>query len=305
MIAYHYCSLNAFLNILKNKQLFLSDPLKMNDSMELIWYLDKLRDEWIEFRKYELPFNFQNHKVEYDPEISVGSLLDLIKMYSKLENISAEDLKNCIKKRGQDSIYIGCFSKEPDKLSQWRSYGDDGKGVSIGFDLEKLQSADNIFVQEVLYTDSVLYKKVGNDIQNVAMEVGSLCNEFKIGSEDERMQLLIHELIPEVAKYKNPTFQEENEVRLIYCEDLKYEKLLDTYGVFEEKSRFMSLDHDFRITNNNQIIEFVKLDFDIDAIKEIYIGPNCLVTRYEIMKILKNYQGNNVDVVYSKSSYRK
>ena len=38
MLGYYYCSLSTFLNIIKNKQVYLSDPLKMNDSLEIKWY---------------------------------------------------------------------------------------------------------------------------------------------------------------------------------------------------------------------------------------------------------------------------
>lgn len=37
-----------------------------------------------------------------------------------------------------DPILITCFSKQEDKLSQWRTYGQDGYGVAIGFDLNKI-----------------------------------------------------------------------------------------------------------------------------------------------------------------------
>ena len=47
MIGYYYCSLNTFLNIIKNKQIYLSDPLKMNDNLEIKWYLDRLNNEKI------------------------------------------------------------------------------------------------------------------------------------------------------------------------------------------------------------------------------------------------------------------
>ena len=45
MIGYYYCSLDTFLNILKNKEIYLSDPLKMNDKLEIRWYLDRLNDD--------------------------------------------------------------------------------------------------------------------------------------------------------------------------------------------------------------------------------------------------------------------
>lgn len=48
--------------------------------------------------------------------------------------------------------YIACFSKEGDVLSQWRSYADDSRGVSIGFDLNKLIENSNLKLKEVSYS---------------------------------------------------------------------------------------------------------------------------------------------------------
>lgn len=45
MIGYYYCSLDTFLTILKNKEIYLSDPWKMNDKLEIRWYLDRLNDD--------------------------------------------------------------------------------------------------------------------------------------------------------------------------------------------------------------------------------------------------------------------
>jgi hypothetical protein len=53
------------------------------------------------------------------------------------------------------SSYITCFSRKGDLLSQWRAYGDDGRGVSIGFDSKLLYKVDSrkndIYVEDVLY----------------------------------------------------------------------------------------------------------------------------------------------------------
>ena len=51
------------------------------------------------------------------------------------------------------SSYITCFSRNGDLLSQWRAYGDDGRGVSIGFNsklLYKVDSSKNdIYIEDV------------------------------------------------------------------------------------------------------------------------------------------------------------
>jgi hypothetical protein len=35
-------------------------------------------------------------------------------------------------------LMIGCFSLEPDVLSQWRAYADNGRGFAIGFSLKDM-----------------------------------------------------------------------------------------------------------------------------------------------------------------------
>ena len=42
MIGYYYCSVDTFLNVIKKREIYLSDPLKMNDSLEIIWFLNRL-----------------------------------------------------------------------------------------------------------------------------------------------------------------------------------------------------------------------------------------------------------------------
>ncbi|MCC9296426.1 DUF2971 domain-containing protein [Clostridium sp. MT-14] len=123
MIGYYYCSLSTFLNILKSKQIYLSDPLKMNDNLEIKWYLDRLNDEKSNENEFESVFN-------------------MMKMRSNID-FTFEELVKCLNSKGQMSIYICCFSKESDILSQWRAYAEGGKGVSIGFDLEKLKIVDS------------------------------------------------------------------------------------------------------------------------------------------------------------------
>lgn len=40
--AYYYCSVETLLNILRNNQIHASDPLKMNDRDELLWFTKAL-----------------------------------------------------------------------------------------------------------------------------------------------------------------------------------------------------------------------------------------------------------------------
>lgn len=284
MIGYYYCSMSTFLNILKSKQIYLSDPLKMNDNLEIKWYLDRLNDQ-------------KSNENEFE------SVFDMMKMRSNID-FTFEELVESLNSKGQRSIYICCFSKESDILSQWRAYAEDGKGVSIGFDLEKLEIADNFLIREIIYENNVVQGKIENDVEIVADGISTVLSEHEITMKEEQIDVFLHELIPELAKYKNPAFSEEKEIRLIYCDDMKFEKIIDSYGAFQKKWESKELEHDFRIIESNNITEFVKLDFDPDSIEEICIGPKCLLSKNDIKNIVKKLLGVEIDVIKSKSSYR-
>ena len=215
-----------------------------------------------------------------------------------------EEFMGKLDSRGQRSVYISCFSKKPDLLSQWRAYAEDGTGVSIGFDLKKLSDATNILLKEVIYTNDVVYENKENDVLITADTIGTVISENNIIKKEEQLEVFLHELIPELAKYKNPGFKEEKEVRLIYCDDLKFESVLDKYRALKGEWRPIKLDSDFRVTGNNDITEFVKLDFDPSAIKKIYIGPKCSLSENDISNIINKIIGNKVTVKKSKASYR-
>ncbi|SEP62430.1 DUF2971 domain-containing protein [Butyrivibrio sp. TB] len=102
-IGYYYCSLSTFFNIIKNHSVFLSDPLQMNDTDEIT--------------------RVCKHMPKSDDE--------------SLKHVKAESGKasKYIHEHGQNNIFIGSSSKGDDILSQWRGYGNDSRGVSIGFDL--------------------------------------------------------------------------------------------------------------------------------------------------------------------------
>ena len=287
MRGYYYCSLNTFLNIIKNKQIYLSDPLKMNDNLEIKWYLDRLNNEKITVNELEYP----------------ESIFDMMKMRSQLD-FTFKELEEILNSKGQNSVYISCFSKESDILSQWRAYAEDGRGVSIGFNLEKLKKADNLLIREVIYANDVVYDGNESDVECVADTINTVISENKIVGKEEQIEVFLHELIPELVKYKNPAFIEEKEIRLIYCDDMKFEKILYNHGVFHEEWKPIALEHDFRTIGSDNITEFVKLDICNNAIEEICIGPKCLLSKNDIKNIMKQLLDIDVNIIESKSSYR-
>ena len=215
---------------------------------------------------------------------------------------------------GQRNIYISCFSKKSDVLSQWRAYAKDGCGVSLGFELSNLEIADNIFHRDIVYSLDIYGKNAYTDDRETDMEVAAdgvsmVLTDRNIEEKTERIKIFLDELIPEFAGYKNPAFKEEDEVRLIYCENMHQEEMLDKYHAWTDKSyhlKKIQLEHDFRAVGNNDITEFVKLPFEPTAIKEIWIGPKCRIRESDIMSLTSRLEYENTDIkIYkSKASYR-
>lgn len=106
-----------------------------------------------------------------------------------------------------------CFSESKDKLSQWRGYAQDGKGIAIGFDrgiLEELNQISEFHIAfgKVIYDNPQEYVLgiIADNIKKLKHKgVGHVALEL---NENYRMQF------PFV---KNPDFKEEKEWRAVVC----------------------------------------------------------------------------------------
>lgn len=160
-VIYQYYSLNTFDSIIKNKELWFSDIKKMNDTNEdkqvfifLKQEFRKILKEIFEEEKKQKDYEIRQELLERIEEVAKEKkfekhLLELKKYSVKKDS---EKLKNLKKKRNKigtlmllknikkDDKFISCFSKKGDLLGQWRSYGDDGKGIAIGYRLDKLNN---------------------------------------------------------------------------------------------------------------------------------------------------------------------
>jgi hypothetical protein len=102
-ILYHYCSLETFTKIIDSKYLYMSHYEYMNDYLDMQWIYHMIDNELKKF----------TDKVK-------------VEQFVKNFNLNISDK------------YIVCFSEKGNILSQWRAYGNDGQGVSIGFDMSLL-----------------------------------------------------------------------------------------------------------------------------------------------------------------------
>ncbi len=278
-VFYHYCSLDTFIKILKSKKIWLGNPCKMNDSQELLWYFNLIPEE--------IDFTVDEHGIKSKKISSIKS---------ELLGFFKDSFYN------QEIPYIASFSEDGDILSQWRSYADNGKGVSIGFEFcnfdDKAES--DLTFKVISYNQCEQIDKILNIIRplidrNKLAGCGTT-TYIDIISE------IIRELLKDAVCSKNPAFIEEREARLIYNPEDDF-----CYNTLENK--LFKIEGPFFRSLGNDITSYYELDFsDMKniLINSVYIGPKCKTTEHDIKMILKNmgYDIDDITIKKSVASYR-
>lgn len=131
---YHYTDANGLKGILESQTIWFTDFRHLNDPSELSHGM-KICSQQIE------AFN--------KPSTGINEFLEIIKSIY---------LPKCMDK---NALYLACFSQNSDELGQWRAYGNDGRGYSIGFSPSLFQPTDDTSEQknENAFCAHVLYKK--------------------------------------------------------------------------------------------------------------------------------------------------
>ncbi len=275
-IVYHYCDVNAFLNIIQNNKLWLSDVQKSNDSEECNWIKDKINQE------IEKGLDTERLKA-WRTEYLMGTQFFAM------------------------TVYSACFSEYPDLLSQWRGYAQDGQGIAIGFSKSKLLSLNDVLPYNLAF-EQVVYDidKQQTFIQQIIEENIKKMQQKGIGHTALELNINYSMKFP---LYKNPSFKEEAEWRLIYLSkpgNPKPDSDIKDLQFSETKYR----------CSNEKIISYTELDFSRikrDFIKEIWIGPKAKVSKKDIAELLAAsgyYEGISyntrepIRIFQSNSSYR-
>lgn len=274
-IIYHYCGMDSFFGIVKNKNIRLSNAYKTNDYTELEWIFSVMENSMTSVFKTEF-------------------LSSLRKSYRKwLETYFRP--------------HIACFSKKGDLLSQWRAYANDGKGISIGFNrkyFESIKTLDNkeFEIYDIVYRYNEQEKLLKSLFNSLFSTIGTdnlkLLEEFYINKGDKiclEEIMLASALLKYGMIFKNETFSEEKEVRLIHG----FDQVGAEPDVFE-----------YRVTEDD-LISFVEVPInvknDYPPIKEIILGPNCKVNPNSLRHFLGQELSGSlswIDIRKSESSYR-
>lgn len=293
---YHYCSVDTFLKIITNKELWLTDVTKSNDSKELQLVLDCLT------KKLEQWKNFTNGINEDFIPLSIFS--EFFEKFKKFEQL----------------FHVCCFSKDHDSLSQWSMYADNATGIAIGFNSTSFTNLKN-FDKNIDFGQIMYSLNSFSDISDKKLKTFN--NMFHNSKKDDHSWYLefMHYVIDDVLKmaylYKSPSFKQEHEYRIVYnSRPCFVHEVVDNTPSFTQEFMHneVQFSHDFTLgeikhyTSRGKVVSYRPLhikDFG-DIINEIIIGPKSLITPHdmEIFLIANNIDLSVNKIKISKSTYQ-
>ena len=203
--------------------------------------------------------------------------------------------------------FIFCLSSEPDILSQWRAYSNDGTGVAIGYDASifprrqhfpstNFAPAQNTALWEVIYESSDQQNAV-----NSLFDRGRASPDILVAEGGKPEYQLLGTLIAGLAPLiKNPAFREEKESRVIHTPRLmtnaenKHSLIGTSYTIGQRVSGDQIVTH----------FEFPLPEVLTGVIQEIWIGPRSRLTKSDIELSLSINGYGKVSVQMSSATYR-
>jgi Protein of unknown function (DUF2971) len=177
-------------------------------------------------------------------------------LYTEYTNEIIKKLDS-IDRHNSDSVFTLSFSEQTDLLSQWRGYCPNNNGYCIVFDVDSLfQLAKSSF-------DNCHFVKCVYDIEQKQSQLKKLLNGYwfkytKLNTKDKK-NVLLEELTREVmllaSYFKDPTFEEEKEHRIVIL--LEY-----------------ATDNDLKFREGRySLIPYLELKALRKAVKKVIIGP--------------------------------
>lgn len=299
---------------MSGKQLRMSDITKSNDYDEVYMFfpgiINAMKDE---YQKNPFPIEFMG-------EINERAMSILFQLMYDYFSVEFD--------KGGVTNFVICFCEEGDKLSQWRGYADNGKGVSIGFSEHELRQYSEKY-KDIMALEKVKYKTPEEINDIIICKANFLLDELKglrkwiedkLNCNDNRQEKymifffiqMLNMIFMNSLQYKNISFQEENEWRLyfkfpitkkpelIYCEDGSNGE------TFDEMVEILKNKINFNVLNDD-IIPYFPLDLleiSENPIKEIISGPNNRILQKDFQLLCGKYKYNHVAFEHSNISYR-
>ena len=323
-VLYHYCGVQTFYNIIKNRSIWLSDLSKTNDGKELVWLKEIVkREARRKINKRVREIREEKNSVETrEKEKYEGEILGWRFVKTFLKYVDRDDIE----------CWGFCLSEKDDNLGQWRGYGDGGAGISIGFKYDELCdmirpkkdiyiSMPDLTIGKVRYVadeiDSFLErdaKRIAEDQDKLIEEIWEITQNKTLQKTEKRQknalssyakEIFVEEMVAKTRApfYKMDAFEEEAEWRIVYsiprnqfsreAIERQWPSGLKFNGFAFNDSTFVS----------HIDVQFEKME---NVIESVTIGPKCKLTEQDIELILRwnGVYSDSIEIKKSGASYR-
>lgn len=186
---YHYTSLQGLIGIVENNEIWLSDHRFLNDKLEY----------------------------EYGKQVALSVIAEIaIKEKNTEFRVFLDELLSSIQKPSDFGIYIGAMSRSPDKLDQWKGYGNSSESICIKFagDFELWNTGNShpthIRQQRVIYNEAEQKHLISAIIQ-IFNDHFDEFRQFYYPFLRDLARLIESQFI----LFKHPEYASEDEVRLM------------------------------------------------------------------------------------------
>lgn len=259
-LLYHYCSMDSFYNIIKSGKVRLGNLLMMNDPSEI--FLSKIcLPEYIYSLYKKNPFEFEFVWNDYVNDM--GGYLQ------------PSYTQSFISGNGQFStlFHALCLSTKENDLSQWRLYGDNGKGICIGFKREEItayaKNNSGFSINQIKYF---------NDPNEVVREIAKgVLNKIKeLFDSNDYEQLAeyrfnyVNDFVAQWANYKIADYENESEMRLTHT--IKTDCIIPNANALDV-SKCGFIDNINISMSGNTIKTFLEIPIQSIGITSVTLGP--------------------------------
>ena len=213
-----------------------------------------------------------------------------------------------LKEFKEREAYVCSFSKFNDVLSQWRGYGDNSRGVCIGFKVNEL--AKTLQENTKKYRDSLSGPPYHVDMARLQLfpviyDVKEQYKKLRVNQgtrENDTPEIITNYylwLLSKAIMMKSSSFRGEAEIRVSYFPDMSVEngKLIINGNLNQLHYRPQS----------GLLIPYFEFPINLGRLlSSITLGPNCRVSELELFRFLRsNKIGLSEEKIFRSSSTYK
>lgn len=299
-LGWHYTTIDYFLKMLDvvkdgNFQFHASSVFSMNDPSEFMYGSKKVMDFF--------PLLEDELKVEDEYKLS--------KLYGDCNDYPGsyllENQINLMNTSFQHPFSIS-YSKAIDSLPQWGMYGDNGHGISLGFDvrmyyIEKKTSEGLVHDYTHIdlsrpYSIDVLYNEKITNKDIVYYYIKYFYNLY-LKRVKEKKEILPKEKIQ---------IEELGKILFFSASFIKHHSY-----EYERESRIISMwknysDIHFKARDKGTLVPYIEIGIPVSSLREIMVGPCCKYSSIkpciELLLHQKGFKKNAVEITQSNVPYR-